>query len=117
MTVGNNGTSYGFNADGGLDTYGAMNPLAINGTNIYQWEFITGINSIILNMVGSVKIPGEIETDSSILVTIGTNPEVEIPWGGGSYSVVDAGLVAYIASENGNQLPVCINWGTGEGPG
>lgn len=117
MTVGNNGSgTFGFNTNTPPNSHGAMVPSTINGQGIFQFTFQPGTNSCVLVMVGSVKIPSEPEVNSSILVTIGTNPEVEFPWGGSDYNVADATLANYIQSQDGNQLPVCINWGTGDPP-
>lgn len=119
MTVGTNGSQAGYNTDIG-DPFGSMSPVDINGLNIFQiLHFGIGNGAGVMNMVGNAEIPTG--AGRNLLITFGTYPEVEWQWnaGGGDYTpvILDAAWEAYIDSQIGNTIPICINWGAAGGGG
>lgn len=116
MTVGQSGNNVGYQSG----SYGAMVPPTINGATIFE-IVIFGLNNGagVMDMNGNSEIPSG--AGRSLLITFGTYPEVEWGWnpGNGDYTpdVLDVGLENYLESEVGNQIPICINWGTAGGGG
>lgn len=108
ITVGNSGNAYGFDSS---PLIGAISPPSWRGFGFLQFVVNAAINSINIQFVGGVQIPGVASISVEYFDTVlGAERTVVLPWSGAflSYQVTDAQIATEFVTQNGNTIQVTL---------